>query len=354
MKNHSNVKALLENTESLITKAKKELAKHGIKSYATLVIKGAKFDRLDFGPFGKGMHFTSVVLGLQKNPRQVKNLKLIAEKLGWKLDLKELNALKNERQKSYKILKSTTRPIKNVDLSIVKAAFAQKGIIDYKTLTEFGVKKFNKLNFGDLGYARSFAGKILQRVLRWVDLKTLKEISRKLRWSTQSELERDLSKKEKVSQIRAFLGQYGITDRWTLFHKYSTGSFRKVVKSRSTDSNFSSCKFFSFRSLRSLKRKEKLASYLGWGLPTQEEKNEQYRLALKKNGLVTYFDLMRITWRDFIKMDFGDYGRGISFLRIALGYKAILIRGYNHGRGKKWVKGLEKLKEELAIQLKMK
>ena len=148
--------------------------------------------------------------------------------------------------------------------------------------------------------------------------------------------------------------QYEITDYWTLFHKYSESGFRKVVKKKSIDSNFSSCEFFNYRSFRTIQRKENLASHLGWKKPTEEEKIERYKLELHKNGLVTYFDLMRITWRDFIKMQFGIFGGGINFLKIVLGYDSITVRGYNHGRGKKWKKGLEKLKEDLALKLVLK
>ena len=241
------------------------------------------------------------------------------------------------------------RPAKKVDLNLAREAFAKKEITNYESLIKFGVRKFNKLHFENLGYARSLTGKIIGKVLRTVTEKDIEQIAEKFGWTNQPK--KVPTDKEKVVEIRKFLALYGIIDYWTLLYKYSEVCFRKVSRKKDDDSDFFSCEFFSYRSMRTIQTREDLASSLGWKKPTSKQKNERYKLELRNNGLVTYFDIMRIDWRDFIKINFGVFGRGVNFLRIVLEYDSITIRGHKNDKGKKWIKGLERLKEELVQKL---
>lgn len=126
--------------EDNIERYKQILAEKGVVDRETLIAKGVRwFLSEDFGEFGKGMSFSSSVLGkpLGRDGRGTETLEHMADALGF--------ATCDE----------------SVKIKKYKEVLAAKGITDRSTLLSKGARWFEKEGFPPYGKGIAFAGRIL-------------------------------------------------------------------------------------------------------------------------------------------------------------------------------------------------
>jgi superfamily II DNA or RNA helicase len=276
----------IPSEEEKLQKYLSELKKHQITDYRSLMSISYKFADLDFGIFGQGKSFASMVLdvvSVSKIPVATELLKMLAKRLGWEEGRVEyIEALKKH------------------------------GIVDHWTLIScYPInQKFEKVDFG-IGNGRLIASGILGENIRHVTPAHLIQITEKLGWTPTEE--------EKISRYKHEFANHGITDYWTL--RLSLGwKFRQL-----TFGPFRGGKNFvgiilgdhSKSEQASMVIVEQIAAKLGW-TPTEEEKITKYKEALAQNSIIDRETLLKPRYRDFIAMDFGVLGKGTSFLAIAL------------------------------------
>jgi superfamily II DNA or RNA helicase len=284
----ANFLGWIPTEEEVLVKYKDEFKKNGIVDSETLLKIGIeKFKYLSFGIFGKGVKFLSLILKERSASASITNFKLVAKKLGWS----ELD--------------------KNYYLELLK----KHQIIDYATLMAYGGYKFEKLDFGSLGKGGAFASSLLNKSTK-VSNDILKEIAEKLGWSFNEESRREWCKK--------ILQQYGITDYWTLTHKYSWSNFTKLSFPGFTHSKEKS-KGISFMGLAldtssiyfPIESRKQLASLLGW-IVSEEEKKLRYKQELQKNRIHTRNELLSMPNIKLVYLDFGIFGKSKKFFSTVL------------------------------------
>ncbi len=256
-----------------------ELAKHNIRSYGDLKkYDMLKLKALKYGVIGHGQKFFSIILKEPATNLTRSKLELAAEYLGWsKIDyLKEL--------------------------------LAKRGIVDHSSLIGFGKRKLGMTKFGEIGSGVMLLGRILDiphNTSIRIDNIDLDQVSSKLGWLTSDEGKKELAKK--------ILADYGIFNYWELkkirpvkFRSMEFGSLGKASKFL----RFSLNKIFKRITFSVM---DELAIWLGW-MPSDEDKNIVYTEELKKNGIMSYKDLVNIPNADFKAMSFGQFGKGAGFI----------------------------------------
>lgn len=274
---------------------KKYLAMHGITSRTTLLeIQVTILRYLDFGHFGKGATFFSLILK-DKSPFTEQKVLALSDYLGWTEDL-------------------------SANLVLCKNELAKHGIVDYVTLKQFSYTQLKTKTFGEIGDIHDLLRKKLGLNFRFLFEATYDLIADKLGWTLSLE-----QKKEIVIQE---LSKHGITDYWTL-KTYSTTVFRQ--------SSFGALgkgyRLYAFISNKTIPRItletfEEISEILEW-IPSEEEKVLRYKEELTKNGITTCAELTNIQIADFKAMDFGIFGKGRSFMSEVLNLKKSKITKKN-------------------------
>lgn len=173
------------------------LASHGITDRQSLfAFHAIRFKTTDFSPFGKGVAFTSAILGEVIPDLKLDHLERIADKLGFP--------------------KLTEAEIKQQYLT----AISSHGITDRQSLLVFGSEKFIKTDFPPFGKGKAFTSAILGEVVHILKLDHLERIADKLGFPKLKEAE------EKQRYLTA-LASHGITDRLSLL-TFGTKRFAKT------------------------------------------------------------------------------------------------------------------------------
>lgn len=276
--------------EQKIQRYKEEFAKHGITDYWTLLGNSYSYiRRMDFGIFGKGFSFCSLILSKtvdQLDTNQITDE--LAKKFGWLPSQKE--RIDQEKQNIVKY----------------KEALAKHGIVDYWTLVlKF---RFNELDFGSLGKAKSFLSLILQKEFGFITKELIVEVAEKIGWA--------VSEEQKIQRYKEELAKHGITDYWSLV--FLGANTLKRMKFGMFGGGGA---FFNFTMNKVLENDgdlKKLADKLGW-TSTEEERIKKYCDALIEKGIKDYWGLLMVDVGEFRELDFGIFGKGTAFCCHVLG-----------------------------------
>lgn len=268
-----------------IQECKDALAVLGITSHMTLREFGPKkFTQTTFGEFGKAFSFVTTILGKAQRPITTETLDAIAEKLGWAL---------SEDEK----------------IEVWKAELQVHGIDSYETLLDFGVMKFGKTSFGQVGKGLSFTNRVLGAKDQIVTLDVLKQVATKFGWTLTEEQQ----KKEVLHQLQL----HGITSRDELlsvrvldFVNMSFGRFGKgnalagTVLGKSVK--------ISSRIL------SEIATAIGWATNPEEEM-KSWKKILADHGITSRKELLLMGTKKFSAAEFGRHRKGQGFATAILG-----------------------------------
>lgn len=280
----------LQNRKAIIVLIRKELKEKNITDYWSLHVTGTnKFASMKFKTIPTGARMATFLIG--KNYRRVPNfLDVVAEILGW---------MPTQKQKIKKY----------------KEELKRHAITDYWTLIGKGPRKFFKLKFSitKKGGAIEFLSIVLGRSISRGKLSHLEELGKFLGWFP--------SRKQFKEKAIEELNKHGITNYWELRYKFSIRSLKKDLDFGIFGKGIAFIRFFIPNKIPKRKLCPKtvdiFAVWLCW-MPTPEEKIERYKYEMRENGLVTYFDLMRIPYHIFESLDFRLLGKGRNFIKIVL------------------------------------
>lgn len=284
----------LQDRELLIQKAKEALAENDIDSYESLIDMGpVKFLSTYFNGFGKGRAFFSRVV------RHVP----FREFLGM-THLKEVANALGFQEKSREVL-----------CQEIKCALAEQGVNSFETLMKMGQKRFKQTSFGSFGkgiqlYVYLVGGSSGKRN---IGLEELRQISVIL----------DLPKEtheEKIISIKNLLAAKGITSHKDLMQMgivdFKNASFEPFGKGGAL---LSVLVERSSKESWKTEHLERMATILGWEKADPETLLERAREVLSINGINSYQDLIQLGIKEFIPMDFQEFGKGTAFASAILG-----------------------------------
>jgi hypothetical protein len=258
---------------------KEELLKHGIKNYGDLFERNsADLKALKYGDFGSGIQFFSLVLNDSTSKFTREKIERVAEYLGWSC------------------------------LPYCRKKLAEKRIVDYLSLMNYGKRKFASTDFEEMGTGAMLANKILglnRESFKRIDDIELEEIADKLGWK--------LSEDKKKKLMLSLLAEHNLMNYWDL-RKISPVEFRNSTFGPIGKGH----KFLGFVLGKTVKRittnvLDELATKLDL-MPVLGEKLIRYATELSKNGVTIYEDLVKIQIADFKKMEFGQFGKGAAFI----------------------------------------
>ncbi len=258
--------------EELIQLGKEELEKHGITSRVSLLAVGQhKFNKLDFGSFGKAKAFARC-FNLIEGYIISQTLEALAEVFGWNDKVKTIENAKTE--------------------------LAKHGITNRVSLLTLGANKFRHLDFGPFGKAKAFA-KCFVSVGNNIDNQTLEALAEVFGWDEESY----------IKDAKAELAKHGITSRVSLLavgqHKFNKLKFGTFGKGHAF------AKYFvSVGNNVTNQTLEALAEVFGWD---EESYKNDALVELAKHGITSRVSLLAVGQVKFRKLDFGLFGKGTSF-----------------------------------------
>lgn len=338
---------------------RQELKIHEIDSHVSLIATGSViFNSLDFG-YGKGISFYSRVFKRSVDKIGGENLTELANKL-WPCSKDELLELYRGVLKNYSIhsredllqkgivafanlnlgiygkgiafcsrvlkkkvkkpsvpvlieLADTLWPIpiitKGEQLELYREALRKHGIDSRERLLGQQVSPFREFTFGNYGSASSFCSQALEKKQR-VGSQTITQLANLL-WPDDSTLD------EQNEWYRQALKLNGIRSREELLLT-KAHLFRKLVFE-----GYGSSRLFCEKALGknltnvNIPEMTELADLL-WPT-TKEDQLNMYRKELKKNKIDSRISLLRVGSKSFKELDFGIYGKGMSFSSKLLG-----------------------------------
>jgi len=279
---------LLMAIEEIRRKAKEILGLHGIHDRRSLIKFGSnKFAKADFHPFGKGQAFASRILHEIVECPTINHFNRISDTLG-------LPQLSNHNKQKF------------------CAALASQGIIDRKSLIEFGIREFKKTDFPPFGKGSAFASSVLGETVKDLSLKHLHRIADALGFPS-------LSEQEKKQQYIQALADKDIDDRNSLIRfglsKFLKTDFPPFGKGYA----FISAILSQIIRQPLLNHLHRIADVLGFPKYSEEEVKQQYIQALTEHGIHSRQLLIQFGVVKFYRTEFPPFGKGMAFASAVLG-----------------------------------